>query len=156
MTIKGWIADATPEIGMVCSQILPGPVSTVLKKPSPPSSLFSVSYTHLDVYKRQGVEYPNHLLWEITNFYPAEFAVGLQALDIISERLGYRLPRDEAGFIALHIVNAEIDGKMADMVRITEMIRKIVSEVQAYYDVALDEQSLDYGRFCLLYTSRCV
>lgn len=94
-----------------------------------------------------GVRYPNHLLWEITNFYPAEFAIGKQALDMIEDKLGFRLPEDEAGFIALHIVNAEIDGKMADMVRITELIRKIISVVQAYYGVTLDEQSLDYGRF---------
>ena len=96
---------------------------------------------------RSGVRYPNHLLWEITNFYPAEFAIGKQALDLIEEKLGFRLPEDEAGFIALHIVNAEIDGKMADMVRITELIRKIISVVQEYYGVTLDEQSLDYGRF---------
>lgn len=96
---------------------------------------------------RSGVRYPNHLLWEITNFYPAEFAIGKQALDMIEEKLGFRLPEDEAGFIALHIVNAEIDGKMADMVRITELIRKIISVVQEYYGVTLDEQSLDYGRF---------
>ena len=31
---------ATPEMGMVWSQILPGPVRTVLKKPSPPKNLF--------------------------------------------------------------------------------------------------------------------
>lgn len=96
---------------------------------------------------RTGAAYPNQLLWEITNFYPSEFAVGEQALDIIEQRLGYRLSRDEAGFIALHIVNAEIDGKMSDMVRITELIGSITATVQEYYGVTLDEQSLDYGRF---------
>ena len=96
---------------------------------------------------RTGVDYPNQLLWEITNFYPSEFAVGNRALDIIEQRLGYRLSQDEAGFIALHIVNAEIDGKMSDMVRITELIRRITATVQEYYGVSLDEQSLDYGRF---------
>ena len=96
---------------------------------------------------RTGTAYSNQLLWEITNFYPTEFAMGIQALDIIERRLGYRLSKDEAGFIALHIVNAEIDGRMVDIVRITELISRIVAEVQAYYGVALDDQSLDYGRF---------
>ena len=96
---------------------------------------------------RTGTAYSNQLLWEITNFYPTEFAMGIQALDIIERRLGYRLSKDEAGFIALHIVNAEIDGRIVDMVRITELISRIVAEVQAYYGVALDDQSLDYGRF---------
>ena len=72
------------------------------------------------------------------------FYISLFRLDLY---LGYRLSQDEAGFIALHIVNAEIDGKMSDMVRITELIRRITATVQEYYGVSLDEQSLDYGRF---------
>ncbi len=96
---------------------------------------------------QNGVAYPNHLLWEIHSFYPGEFALGEQALDIIEQQLGCRLSEDEAGFIALHIVNAEIDGKMADMIRITETVSKIIDIVQGYYGVRLDQQSLDYGRF---------
>ena len=34
------IAPAMLEMGMVWSQTLPGPVSSVLNRPSPPSSLF--------------------------------------------------------------------------------------------------------------------
>ena len=37
------MAEATPEIGMVWSQIFPGPVRTVLKNPSPPSSFCFLS-----------------------------------------------------------------------------------------------------------------
>ena len=36
----GLIAPATLLIGIVCSQILPGPLITVLKIPSPPNSIF--------------------------------------------------------------------------------------------------------------------
>lgn len=96
---------------------------------------------------RNGIAYPNQLLWEITNFYPGEYALGEQALEIIEQRLGFRLARDEAGFIALHLVNAEIDGRMSDMVRITQLIRTVVEIVESYYQCKLDEQSLDYGRF---------
>lgn len=96
---------------------------------------------------RSGAAYPNHLLWEIQSYYPAEFALGQKALDCIEEQLGFRLSEDEAGFIALHIVNAEINGKMSDMVRITEIVSRIIEIVQAYYGVRLDQRSLDYGRF---------
>ncbi len=87
---------------------------------------------------RNGITYPNQLLWEITNFYPAEYALGDQALDIIERRLGFRLARDEAGFIALHLVNAEIDGRMSDMVRITQFIRTIIEIVESYYGQCRD------------------
>ncbi len=96
---------------------------------------------------QNGAAYPNHLLWEIQSFYPSEFSLGQTALDLIDRQLGYRLSEDEAGFIALHIVNAEINGKMADMIRITEIVSRIIDIVQAYYSIHLDERSLDYGRF---------
>ena len=148
LELQQLLADVPPEFLEVSTEIIEAAEGRIGRRLSENVYITLTDHISFAVERlKTGVEYPNHLLWEITNFYPAEFAVGLQALDIISERLGYRLPRDEAGFIALHIVNAEIDGKMSDMVRITEMIRKIVSEVQAYYDVALDEQSLDYGRF---------
>lgn len=97
--------------------------------------------------QQNGVAYPNHLLWEIRSFYPGEFALGQQALEIIRRQLGFQLSEDEAGFIALHIVNAEIDGKMSDMIRITETVSQIIDIVQDFYGVRLDEKSLDYGRF---------
>lgn len=96
---------------------------------------------------RNGVEYPNQLLWEIKNFYPQEYALGQQALDVVESVLGLRLPEDEAGFMALHIVNAELDGRMADMVPITKLIREVVTYAQAYYGVTFDETSVDYERF---------
>lgn len=142
------LADVPPEFLEVSTEIIEMAEQRIGRRLSENVYITLTDHISFAVERlKSGVEYPNHLLWEITNFYPAEFAVGLQAVETIAERLGYTLPRDEAGFIALHIVNAEIDGKMADMVRITQMIRKIVSAVQDYYGVTLDEQSLDYGRF---------
>lgn len=94
-----------------------------------------------------GLAYPNNLLWEIRSFYPAEFELGKQALTLIEQRLNVRLPEDEAGFIALHIVNAQLESGMSDMVRITEFIREALTIVEGYYNLTVDEQSIDYGRF---------
>lgn len=146
--LRDLLADVPPEFLDVSTEIIETAENRIGRRLSENIYITLTDHICFAVERlRSGVSYPNHLLWEITNFYPAEFAIGKQALDIIEARLGYRLPQDEAGFIALHIVNAEIDGKMADMVRITEVIRKITSVVQDYYGVVLDEQSLDYGRF---------
>lgn len=98
---------------------------------------------------QKGLAYPNQLLWEIRTFYPQEYALGQQALDVVESVLGVRLPDDEAGFIALHFVNAQLDGRMSDMVQITELIREVIAQSQAYYGVSFDEQSVDYERFLL-------
>lgn len=142
------LSDVPPEFLEVSSEIIETAEQTLGRRLSENIYITLTDHICFAVERlRSGVEYPNQLLWEINHFYPGESALGKQAVDLIEQRLGYRLPPDEAGFIALHIVNAEIDGRMSDMVRITEVIRKIIEIVQEYYGTTLDETSLDFGRF---------
>lgn len=105
-------------------------------------------HIHFALYrKKEHMEYKNALLWEIRNFYPAEYQLGVRALEIIKKNLNEELSIDEAGFIALHIVNAELDTKMDNMVEITKIISSILTIVKKYYEISLDESSLDYERF---------
>lgn len=97
--------------------------------------------------KKTGLEYKNEMLWEIKNFYHAEFVQGEHAVSVIQDRLGVELSEDEAGFIALHIVNAEMETGIGDMVNITKMIQGILKIVEEHYHISLDQDSLDYGRF---------
>ena len=50
--------------------------------------------------KKTGLEYKNEMLWEIKNFYPAEYAQGELAITLVRDKLGTQLSEDEAGFIA--------------------------------------------------------
>lgn len=97
--------------------------------------------------KKDGLEYKNEMLWEIRNFYHAEFKEGEYAVAVIKDRLGVELSEDEAGFIALHIVNAELETGMSDMWSITKMMEGILQIVKEHYRISLDQDSLDYGRF---------
>lgn len=97
--------------------------------------------------KKNDLEYKNEMLWEIKNFYPAEYKQGELAIAIVRDKLGAQLSQDEAGFIALHIVNAELETGMGDMVNITKMIQGIIDIIEDHYKITLDQESLDYGRF---------
>lgn len=97
--------------------------------------------------KQKNMEYRNALLIEIKNFYRPEYEIGLQALEVIKDKLGVSLSVDEAGFIALHIVNAELDMDMSSMLQITEIIHNIVEIAKDYYNMEFDENSLNYERF---------
>lgn len=90
--------------------------------------------------------YKNALLMEIRRFYSEEYTIGVHALEVIKEKLNVSLPIDEAGFIALHIVNAELDTKMSDMFDITELIHKILDIITSYYHIELNQESLYYDR----------
>lgn len=96
---------------------------------------------------QKGLDLTNALLWEIKKFYPEEYRLGLDALDIIQQETGIRLREDEAGFLAMHIVNAQYGNganTAQDMIRI---MQDIVDLVRYTYGIHLDENSLDYIRF---------
>lgn len=97
--------------------------------------------------KKQGLEYRNALLTDIRRFYAGEYEVGLYALSLIRKRLKVDLIKDEAGFIALHIVNAELDMEMSNTYEITQLIQDVLEIVGNHYGRAPDEDSMYYDRF---------
>lgn len=97
---------------------------------------------------RQGILLKNALLWEIKRFYNHEYLIGKEAIAIILKRLGIALPEDEAGFIALHLVNAQMDRPdMGETTQMTRMIHQIVNIVKYHFQMDLDEYSVHYERF---------
>ncbi len=97
--------------------------------------------------KKRKQEYSNVLLWDIQRFYQQEYELGKESLAIIKKNHGVELSNDEAGFIALHIVNAELDTNMSGMIKITTFMQEVIDIVKNYYNIALNEDSLDFGRF---------
>ena len=96
----------------------------------------------------KGIYLRNALLWEIKKFYQIEYSIGIEALKMIKKELGVELPEDEAGYIAIHLVNAsanlEDTGQAADTVK---MIQHIIAIVKYHFHMELDEDSLAYERF---------
>lgn len=97
---------------------------------------------------QKGIPVRNALLWEIRRFYNHEFLIGKEALEMIRRRTGVELPEDEAGFIALHLVNASMDAPdMGKTTEMTRVIQSILTIVKYHFQVELDEYSLHYERF---------
>lgn len=96
----------------------------------------------------KGIVLKNAMLFEIKRFYQKEFAIGMDALKFILNTTGLSLGEDEAGFIALHLVNARMDGnEMKSTVKMTEIVQNILNIVTYHYSVILDESTLNYSRF---------
>ena len=96
---------------------------------------------------KERMVFTNPLLNEIKTFYKEEYLIGEYAVALIERRIGITLPVDEAGFIALHIVNAEYNTAMRDTIDITTLIQNVVKIVKEYFSMDLDETSLNYQRF---------
>ena len=99
--------------------------------------------------QKKGISLQNALLWEIKKFYPEEYGIGLDIISMVKNELYIELPEDEAGFIALHIVNAEMEGNgcIEDTQRIPAIIKDILNIVRFTYQEEIDEGSLSYERF---------
>lgn len=95
----------------------------------------------------KGVEIKNVLLWEIKRLYPKEFALGREALAIIASRLHVDLPEDEAGFIALHLVTAQLNSEMPEVMHVTRVMQEILQLVKYQLKIEYNEESLSYQRF---------
>ena len=89
----------------------------------------------------------NALLWDIQRFYKEEYQIGKKALEIIKKKTGVLLPNDEAGFIALHIVNGQLDEYVHDMYEITKIMQEIENIVRYHFKIEFNEESAYYYRF---------
>lgn len=98
---------------------------------------------------KEGIPLHNAMLWEIRSFYPDEFKAGEKAIALINSRMGVELGEDEAGFIALHFVNAVLDISMRSVSDITDLIRATLEIVSRHFAMPIDEDSLSFRRFTM-------
>lgn len=97
----------------------------------------------------KGIHITNNLMYDIQRFYPDEYKLGLIGLDVIEKETGVRLNIDEAGFIALHIVNAETDNGIDtnQVEKSTKIIEEILEIVTNFFEREINEDTLVYYRF---------
>ena len=111
------------------------------------SDIITYAKKNLNVQLNQGIQLKNALLWETKKFYHQEYLMGKYAIDLLNEKLGTKFSEDEAGFIALHFVNAEYDTTINDTFAMTNMIQGILELVKQEMGIEFDEESLHYERF---------
>lgn len=96
----------------------------------------------------EGISINNLLLLDIKQLYKLEYKIGLDMLEKLNEKFNVNLPLDEAGFIALHFVNAQDSEGKKDSFQISHIVNEIMKIVKRYYaSIVFDEESLYYQRF---------
>ncbi|MFR2689713.1 MAG: PRD domain-containing protein, partial [Enterococcus faecium] len=80
--------------------------------------------------------------------FPKEYAIGKKTVKKISDKYHIKLSEDEAGFIALHLVNAQgIQSQQNNTYLFTITIQDILNIVRYYYKITFDEDSVHFFRF---------
>lgn len=96
--------------------------------------------------KKEEIYLPNVVLSETKVLYKKEYKVGLWALDYTEEKTGIRLDDDEAGYIALHLVNFSLDNKANNATKIVTLTKEVLNVIKLSMKVDLEEDSLGYAR----------
>ncbi|HAB61466.1 MAG TPA: transcription antiterminator BglG, partial [Lachnospiraceae bacterium] len=110
------LAEIPIEYVTVCTEIIEYATKTLNKKLN--DNIYITLTDHISfaiTRKDNKLEYRNVLLTEIKTFYEEEYQIGVQALEIIKDKLGVELSYDEAGFIALHIHSSVNNHSLRDM-----------------------------------------
>lgn len=97
---------------------------------------------------RQVLPLTNPLNYEVRKYYPKEYRVGEEALDLIEERLGVQLFKEEASSIAIHFVTGQKEGYLiSQTIKVTEIVHQILNIIRISFGRNFDEESISYARF---------
>lgn len=96
--------------------------------------------------EKQGIVMPNLLLNEIRVLYKKEYEISIWALAYIQEQTGVKLPMDEAGYIAMHIVNSAIGGSQNTAGEIITFSKGVLEIIRETFHIELKEDDPAYIR----------
>lgn len=99
-----------------------------------------------------GIAIENPLSHEVAFVYPREVELGRRGIELVSERMGVNLPESEITSIALHLVNAEVDGMgssqdMDLVMKSTVILERATQVIEGQLGQQLDRTSYAYVRF---------
>lgn len=95
--------------------------------------------------QKKGTFLPNLIQQEMKLLYPKEFDIGTWSLRYIYTKTGVKLPDDEAGYIAIHILNA-VSETDADVGQILVFIKDMSDVVEETFALTLQKESFAYYR----------
>lgn len=82
----------------------------------------------------KGMDFDNILTNEVCDYYPNEFRIGMNAVELIKKETGCDLKRDEAASVALHIVSAELNTRMSVAYGLTEIVKGVMDILRSDVD----------------------
>lgn len=115
------------------------------------SSIFLTLCDHINFAverSKDGIEIKSPLYWEIKHLYLDEYNVGIESVNIINKELKIEMSIEEAPFIALHFINAQIGSRdMEETTKLTSITGEILNIVKYHFKINFDEESFNFTRF---------
>lgn len=86
--------------------------------------------------------------YDVQNLYEVEYKIGLEALAMIKNDIGVRLPKSEASSIALHLINTKFASPVEGHHGYVEMvIDDVIDIISSYFKMYIDKKNFNFSRF---------
>lgn len=90
---------------------------------------------------------PNLMLQEIKLLYMREYRIGEYGRRLVEKEMAINLPEDEAGYIALHIVNSRTGDAPVDVNNVLVLTNGILKILEDDMDIHCKPDDYEYNRF---------
>lgn len=94
----------------------------------------------------ENINIKNDLIYEIRRIHKDEYEIGKWAVNYLNKEFNINFPIDEAGFIAMHIVNANYKEGTTESFLMTKIVKEILNIIRYYYKVEFNEDEINYDR----------
>lgn len=108
-------------------------------------SLTDHIYFALKRYK-ENLPIKNELLYELRRIHKKEYEIGKWAIEYINKTFNVNFLIDEAGFIAMHIINANYRESTNKSCLIMNIINQILDIIKNYYSIEFIEDEIHFDR----------
>ncbi len=97
---------------------------------------------------KEGVYFVSPLEWDIKLIYPKEYRYAMTVVEDLQKKFNTEIPEQEAAFIALHFINANLNLEgMQNTILGTKIIQNILNICKIYYKREFKEDDFDVRRF---------
>lgn len=146
--IKQLFAEIPEEIIDISYKILSDAKETLNKELNESSFIAIADHLHSSIQRYQkNIQVKNFLLWDIKRFFSTELEIARKAIQMVNEQLHVSLTDDEAGFLALHITNAQIDNQNEDAISLTQLMEEILTVIKYTLRISFAENDIYFQRF---------
>ncbi|MFR4002517.1 MAG: BglG family transcription antiterminator LicT [Romboutsia timonensis] len=108
-------------------------------------SLTDHIYFALKRYK-ENLPIKNELLYELRRIHKKEYEIGKWAIEYINKTFNVNFLIDEAGLIAMHIINANYRESTNKSCLIMNIINQILDIIKNYYSIEFIEDEINFDR----------
>lgn len=142
------IAELPPEVINVSSMIVEY-ARLVVDAPFNGSIVFTladhINFSIERYQKKMNLKLP--IINDIECLFEKEMKVGQYGLRLIQKKLHVVLPKEEAAYIALHIINAEEQNKVNKTIDDDEIVEGVIQVIEESYHIKINRTDFNYSRF---------